>query len=82
MAGRKKKTSKRRKKHGPRYKVKGKPGAYVIRDSKGRFKKWVRIRRSISTDKARKAKKKASRPGYGHVADYPKRKKRKRFLLF
>jgi hypothetical protein len=62
---------------GRRYKVKGRPNYYVQRDRKGRFKKWTKIMPpGIRTDTRRKAKKKMprSKPGYGHRADYPRRK--------
>jgi len=67
----------RKAKHGPRYKVKGKPGAYVIRDKLGRFKKWTSWRRSTAVDAVWKAKH-AHAPGYGHVKDYPRKKRTKK----
>lgn len=67
----------KKKKHGPRYKCKGKPGAYVTRDKSGKFKKWTKIDRSIRADARKKAKKQGKHPGYGHRKDYPKRKKKK-----
>jgi len=59
----------KRKSHGPRYSVKGKRSAWVIRDKKGRFKRWVKKKRSLATDRVWKASK-AEAPGYGHRKDY------------
>jgi len=69
----------RRKKGARRYKVKRRPGYYVVRDRLGRFKRWVKIPRSISVDATRKAKHQPKRPGYGHKGDYPARKGKGRF---
>jgi len=59
---------------GKRYKLRRAPGYYVVRDARGRFKRWAKIPRSISVDKRRKAEKTKprSQPGYGHQVDYPK----------
>ena len=40
---------------------------YLIRDKKGRFKKWTNIGRSINRDKRTRAKR--VKPGYGHRGD-------------
>ena len=59
---------------GKRYRIGRAPNHYVVRDRRGRFKKWTKIMPlGVSADKARKAKKKLprSKPGYGHRADYP-----------
>lgn len=55
---------------GRRYRLKSKPGAYVERDSHGRFKKWTGVGRSIRVDRRVKAKHVPSRGGYGHLGDY------------
>jgi len=57
---------------GRRYKVKGRPGHYVVRDRRGRFKRWVKINRSIRADARRKVGQKRKEPGYGHIQDYPR----------
>ena len=62
---------------GKRYRIKRAPNYYVQRDAKGRFKKWTQVmQRGVKADTIRKAEKKLprSKPGYGHLADYPKRK--------
>ena len=72
---------KKKKKHGPRWKIPRCPGAYVERDKRGRFKEWTRIGRSIPIDTAKKAKKKTKTVGHGHRKDLkkkPKKKKRKK----
>jgi hypothetical protein len=51
-----------------RTRIKGKPKAWVERDSKGKFKNWVGIKRSLAVDKAKKAKKKV-KPGYRGKGD-------------
>jgi len=66
----------KRKKHGPRYKVKGKPRHYVIRDKKGRFKKWTSIKRGHAVDRVWKAPK-GEAPGHGHKKDYYRYRKKK-----
>jgi len=40
---------------------------YLIRDKKGRFKKWTNIGKSINRDKRTRAKR--VKPGYGHRGD-------------
>lgn len=56
--------------HGPRYSVKGKPNVWVNRDSKGRFKNWVKKKRSLSSDRVWKARKPIHhRKGYGATRD-------------
>jgi len=60
-------------KMGRRYKVPGKPAAYVERNKKGQFKDWSGIGRSIRADTARKAKRHPKKTGHGHEGDYPKR---------
>jgi hypothetical protein len=61
---------------GKRYRVERTSGYYVERDKKGRFKNWTSIPKGIQRDQPRKAreKKEKSDYGYGHRADYPKRK--------
>jgi len=46
---------------------------YVERDSKGRFKKWVSIGKSLKADRRQKAKKKV-KSGYGHQGDQKTKK--------
>ena len=58
---------------GRRYKVPGKPAAYVERNKKGQFKDWTNIGRSIRDDTAHKAKHHPKKVGHGHEGDYPKR---------
>ena len=41
---------------------------YVVRDKKGRFKKWVKISRSLKRDKKSNAKR-IVKAGYGHRGD-------------
>jgi len=65
----------KRKRHGPRYAVKGKKKAWVVRDKKGRFKKWVRKKRSLATDRVWKARL-GKKPGYGFKVDYNGRRRR------
>ncbi|MEM3875266.1 MAG: hypothetical protein QXU45_09080 [Candidatus Bathyarchaeia archaeon] len=55
---------------GRRYKVKGRPGHYVVRDKRGRFKRWASIHRSIKVDARRKVGMKRRQSGYGHIQDY------------
>ena len=55
---------------GRRYKVSGKPGAYVERNRKGQFKDWTGIGRSIPIDAAKKSKTHPKKPGHGHEGDY------------
>lgn len=55
---------------GRRGKARNKPGHYVFRDKRGRFKDWVSILRSIAADARRKTRKKLKKPGYGHLGDY------------
>jgi len=59
----------KRKRHGPRYAIKGKKRAWVTRDKKGRFKKWTRKKRSLATDRVWRAPK-GKAPGYGFKKDY------------
>lgn len=68
--------AKRKKRHGPRYAIKGKRRAWVVRDVEGKFKKWVNKKRSISVDKLWKAPK-GKHPGYGHRKDYSRYRKKK-----
>lgn len=74
--GRKRKAKKKKKK-GPRGKVSGRPGFYVVRDKFGRFKEWSAIEKSIKVDARQKAPK-ATKPGHGHRKDYPQKKKKKK----
>ena len=53
-----------------RYKVKRAPGHYVVRDKRGRFKRWTSIPRSIKADARRKVKQKRTESGFGHIQDY------------
>jgi len=55
---------------GRRYKVKGRPGHYVERDRRGRFKRWAAVHRSIKVDARRKVGQKRPQSGYGHIQDY------------
>ncbi len=50
----------------------GKAGAsyYVVRDSKGRIKKWVKVGSSLKADRKRKSSNKPKRKGRGHKGDY------------
>ena len=57
---------------GRRYKI-GK--SYVERRKDGTFKKWTPIGKSLSMDRAKKARKKV-KPGYGHQGDIKKRRRR------
>jgi len=41
---------------------------YVVRDKKGRFKRWIRIGRSLKIDR-RKIAKRRVKSGYGHKGD-------------
>ena len=41
---------------------------YVIRDKKGRFKRWVSIGRSLRADRRRKSKRRV-KAGYGYKGD-------------
>lgn len=47
---------------------------YVRRDRFGRFKNWVRVKKSLRTDKAKKAKR-TVKPGQGDRGDIRRRKK-------
>lgn len=62
-------TPKRKKTHGPRYSIEGKTRSWVTRDSKGRFKKWTRKKKSLAADRVRRAPK-GTTPGYGFKKDY------------
>ena len=43
---------------------------YVVRDSKGHIKKWVKVGSSLKADKRRKSSNKPKRKGRGHKGDY------------
>jgi len=58
---------------GRRYQLKGRRRHYVVRDKKGRFKKWVAKGRSLARDRRKKAKRKV-RSGYGHCGDRRRKK--------
>lgn len=58
---------------GKRTLVTGRGGRrYVTRDSKGRFKTVVSVKKSLAADRRSKAKK-TVKPGYGHRGDQKKR---------
>jgi len=46
---------------------------YLVRDSKGRFKDWVNIGKSIFYDTLKKAKNVPKKRGQGHRGDYKRR---------
>ncbi|MEM4727704.1 MAG: hypothetical protein QXD04_05580 [Candidatus Bathyarchaeia archaeon] len=53
-----------------RYRMRRAPGHYVVRDRRGRFKRWSSIPRSISVDRRRRVGQRRREPGYGHLQDY------------
>jgi hypothetical protein len=53
-----------------RYKVGRAPGHYVVRDRRGRFKRWSSIPRSIRVDARRRTPQRRKAGGYGHLQDY------------
>lgn len=56
---------------GRRYRIKGRPYHWAVRNADGTFRKWTRIKRSLAVDKAKKAKTKV-KPGYGYRGDIKK----------
>ncbi|HDO41696.1 MAG TPA: hypothetical protein ENH03_02210 [Candidatus Bathyarchaeota archaeon] len=59
---------------GRRFKVKGRPGYYVVRDRRGRFKRWAKINRSIRVDSRKKVPQTRKEHGYGHLTDYRRKR--------
>ena len=56
---------------GRRYKLRNRPGYYVERDRKGRFKRWAKIKRSLAQDRVWEAPL-TTKSGYGHRYDKKK----------
>lgn len=57
---------------GRRFEVKGKPKAWVERDSSGKFKNWTSKSRSVPRDRATQSRN-TVKAGYGHQGDQKKR---------
>lgn len=61
-----------KKKGARRYQIKRTPKAWVLRDKKGRFKEWISKERAAPIERAKKAKKRGVKSGYGHTGEREK----------